>query len=321
MLYLTGIHQPRQLAGFRPDSWTGRRRRIALDLVDAIDRLDRPALREAMLARVVDVRGTFKRTYRDRFAAFDDRLVEMWCRHATQMPAAPDGAVHVLDVAVSDGATVPPLVDAFAGLTGGALRYTATDLDAGFVRLSRKGRPERRVIVTEAGGIVQIVVPPFLFTHRESRWLFPLNRTLRPAASRFAAELIADWRAGSSDVETAGILLLAPELRHRLETDPRVSFRAWDVLEPWHGEKAHCVRAMNVLNPGYFDAGGIARALGNLRDALAEGGLLALGSNEDAGSPVDGVICRRVASGLELLVTTGRGFRAPAALAGLLEPA
>ena len=46
---------------------------------------------------------------------------------------------------------------------------------------------------------------------------------------------------------------------------------------------------MNILNPGYFDEAGLARILTNLFDALAEGGLIALGSNENPGSPVDGV--------------------------------
>jgi hypothetical protein len=56
MIYLTGIHDARQLAGFDPTSWTGRRRRIAIDLIGDIDRMGNPAAREALFERIVDAR-------------------------------------------------------------------------------------------------------------------------------------------------------------------------------------------------------------------------------------------------------------------------
>jgi len=314
MLYLTGIHHSRQLAAFDPETWTGRRRRIAIDLIDDIDRLGQPAARAALFERIVDARGAFKRTYRDRFADFDALLVEAW----RAAPPASGSAVHVLDVAVSDGVTTLPLIEAVDRLTDGNFVFTATDLDGRYVKLWRKDRPEQRVIVTEAGQIVQIIRPPFLFTHRESRHLFPLNRLLRPAAERFASTLIADWQRGDNGVGCAEILLLSPELRQRMGTDARISFRAWDIFEPWPGETAHCVRAMNVLNPVYFDRAQLARAVRHLFEAVADGGLLAMGSNEDAGTTVDGIICRRTGDRLVPVSTTGAGFRAPAALAELL---
>jgi hypothetical protein len=77
---------------------------------------------------------------------------------------------------------------------------------------------------------------------------------------------------------------------------------------------------MNIMNPGYFDEAGLARILTNLFNATAERGLIALGSNENAGSPVDGVICRRTGNQLEMLATFGAGFRAASALAPFVTP-
>ena len=314
MLYLTGIHDAGQLPRFDPSTWVGIRRRIAIDLIDDIDRLGDPAVRVALFERIVDVRGAFKRTYPDRFAEFDARLIEAW---RAKPPA--NGTVHVLDAAVSDGSTSLSLMASVEKLTGGDFRFSATDLDGRYQRLSRKGAPQRRVIATPAGEIVQIVTPPFLFTHRESKLIFPVNRMLRPAAQRWADALVADWRRGDASVQARDILLLAPQLRHRVETDARVQFRAWDILEPWPGDKAHCVRAMNVLNHGYFDDAQMATVMRHLFDALADGGLIAMGSNEDAGTSVDGIVCRRVGDGLEAVESVGRGFRAPDVLARFLK--
>lgn len=316
MLYLTGIHDARQLQRFDPAAWPGTRRRIAIDLIDDIDRMGNTAVRVALLERIVDVRGAFKRTYPDRFAAFDRMVIEQW--RAEKLVARP---VHVLDAAVSDGVASLPLFDSFIAETGGELRFTATDLDGRYVRLRRLEAPHRRVILGAGEGIVQIILPPFLFTHRESRYLFPLNRLMRPSAERFARRLVADWKTGSGDVDAEEFLLLAPELRRRLESDKRLGFCAWDILEPWEGEKAHVVRAMNVLNHGYFDAEQMRRVVRNLFDALADGGLIAMGSNEDAGTPVDGIVSRKRGGKLVIVATSGNGFRAPDAIAPLLAAA
>lgn len=312
MLFITGIHDPRQLANLRVDTWLGRRRRIAIDLIDDIDRLGAPAAREALFERIVDARGAYKRTYRDRFAAFDAQVLE-----ALRAGPVPRGAFRVLDAGVSDGTTSLPLITLLDDLAGPDLQFTATDLDGRYVKVWRTAAPQRRIILSDRGEIVQVVMPPFLFTHRESRLLFPLNRMLRPRAMRFAEALAADWRQGAADVRSAEILLLNPELKQLIATDPRIAFRPWDILEPWAGGQAHAVRAMNVLNPGYFDAAQMRAVVRHLFDAVVDGGLLAMGSNQDAGSEVDGIIGRRRGHVLETVLVTGRGFRAPDALAGL----
>ncbi len=316
MLFLTGLHDARQLAGFDPSSWTGRRRRIAIDLIDDIDRLGDGKTRAALFERIVDARGAFKRTYRDRFAAFDALIIDCW-----QRSGLPTQNVRVLDAAVSDGSTSLALIVAVSALSAGRFAFTATDLDGRYLRICDEAAPQRRVIVSEAGQVVQIIVPPFLFTHRESRHLFPLNRLLRPAAQRFADRLLKRWRNRDPGIQTREILLFAPEFRQMLESDPCIEFRSWDILEPWQADKATCVRAMNVLNPGYFDAHQMRRAVCNLLDVVADGGILAVGSNDDAGTDVDGIVCRRRGARLEVLASTGRGFRAPDAIAPLIVQA
>jgi chemotaxis methyl-accepting protein methylase len=315
MLYLTGIHQPSQLARFDAATFLGRRRRIAVDLIDAIDATSNASARQAMFEQIVDARMVFKRTYPDRFADFDAALIEQCCQHLSG--ARP---LEVLDAAVSDGSTSLPLLERIDRLAGGNFEFVATDLDGRYLKVWRRGDERRRVILSDRGEIVQIVCPPFVFGHRGSRYLFPVNSLLKRSAERFARALLADRDRHDPGIATAEILLLQPDFRARIARDSRVRFRAWDILEPWQGQPAHCVRAMNTMNPGYFDETGLARILANLFDATAEGGLIAVGSNENPGSPVDGVICRRTGSQLAVLASFGTGFRAVAALAPFVAP-
>ncbi len=64
---------------------------------------------------------------------------------------------------------------------------------------------------------------------------------------------------------------------------------------------------MNLLNRSYFSDDQLATALGRARDSLAEGGWLAVGSNEEAGSAVDGAIYRLRGGRFERRFASGRG--------------
>lgn len=314
MLYLTGIHDASQLARFDASTFLGRRRRIAIDLIDAIDADANASARQAMFEQIVDSRMVFKRTYPDRFADFDKALIGHCRRHISGLRP-----LQVLDAAVSDGSTSLPLIDRIDELSNGEFHFTATDLDGRYLRVWRRGDERRRVILSDNGEIVQIIDPPFVFGHRGSRYLFPVNHILKRKAEQYARMLLADRDRDDPSISTAEVLLLSPDFRSRLARDTRLNFQAWDILEPWHGHVANCVRAMNILNPGYFGTAALVRIMTNLFNALADGGLIALGSNENAGSAVDGVICRRVGATLVVLETFGAGFRAPEALSPLLS--
>jgi chemotaxis methyl-accepting protein methylase len=311
MVALLGIHSPRQLARFRPDTWLGRRQLIAADLLPEIERTGDPRLRDAYFERFIDHRGAFKRTYANRFEEFDARAL-------SEVPDVPE--LHVLDVAVSDGSTTLSLIDRLERERAGRFRLTATDLDGRYLVLRPRAKSGRRVIVTETGEIVQIVLPPFVFGHRDHEHLrlFPLNRVMRRRADELARVLVSLWRQGNKDVAAEPLVVAHPEFRSRLVQDTRLIFKSWNILVSWPGEKANVVRAMNVMNPGYFSTAEQTLAFANLYAALADGGILAVGSNNGAGSAVDGAIYRRTGQGLVLLAETGAGCRCAAGAKPLL---
>ena len=312
MVAIFGIHDAKQLPRFRPNTFLGQRRLIAADLLDTIESQRSQSLRDAYFERFIDHRGAFKRTYRNRFADFDQRIAKHWRSDPDRAPKP-----HVLDVAVSDGSTTLDFADVLDKETAGAFTLQATDLDARYLVLREAAGAARRVVVAESGDIVQIVYPPFVFSQQRSAHskLFPVNALIRPAAEAFANALIAKWRSGDADVKISSIVVANPEFRKRLTDDVRLAFTSWNVLERWTAQTAHIVRAMNILNPGYFSAEQQVSVIEHLFDALNEGGLLAAGSNGDAGSEVDGAIYRKQGRKLAELEKTGAGLRCAAAVA------
>jgi chemotaxis methyl-accepting protein methylase len=311
-----GIHDVRQLQTFRPQSPADQHKQIAIDLIAEIERRSDGAIKDAFFERLVDSRGAFKRTYANRFADFDRLLIETWRAHALA-----ERPVRILDAAVSDGSTTLSLIDAFAAATDMQYRVQATDLDGRYWVLSDAHRSKRsRVIVTDGGEILQIIVPPFVLGHPrlDRRFRFPANKLVRLWGRRLAQRLIDAWRKGSPDVSVQPLVVANPEFRRRLETDSRVAFNSWNILEPWKGEQHHVVRAMNVLNPTYFTVAEQGTVLRGLPHATVDGGLVALGSNENQNTPVDGGIWQRRGERLRQLASSGKGFRCMDALKPLL---
>jgi CheR methyltransferase, SAM binding domain len=76
------------------------------------------------------------------------------------------------------------------------------------------------------------------------------------------------------------------------------------------------VRVMNVLNSSYFSDQDLARTVGRIFDSLGEGGLLVVGSNEEAGSQVRGAIYRKVNGGFAELARSGAAHDAHRAIVG-----
>jgi hypothetical protein len=69
------------------------------------------------------------------------------------------------------------------------------------------------------------------------------------------------------------------------------------------------VRAMNILHYGYFDSDSLYKIIGHIYNSLSLGGLFIEGSNENAGSPVEGGIYRKTARGFELVLFPEKSSR------------
>jgi len=137
--------------------------------------------------------------------------------------------------------------------------------------------------------------------------LYPVNRIVRETLlHRQIPTLLARLGAGDPAIRVTSIRLIAPDCLRLTETDPRFTFERYDMLQP-ATRRFDVVRAMNILNRGYFTDSEMLTALTHVHASLREGGLFVTGSNQDEDSVVDGAVYRRVGASLQMRWFSGSG--------------
>jgi hypothetical protein len=271
----------------------GRVRQAAVTLLNAIGgEPDADTLRERLLLELSDDRGAYKRTYRNRFAEFDEAAAA-----CVEGRWTADEPLRVLDCGISDGRTA---IDFFRrlGQTFGSLDYLGTDYDPFLTAISRDGVT---VVVSSKLEAVQMIRPPFVFNYRKpERWVpYPVNRWLfQRLQSRVFPLTLEDAERGSP------ICLFCDEAIALSKEDERFRLGQHDVLAKPAG-RFHVVRMMNLLNATYFTADEFREIAENVRASLIEGGIFVAGSNQDAGSEVAGAVMRFDGGGFTVLRDTG----------------
>jgi hypothetical protein len=305
-MFKFGIFKKAQLTPHGLAGFVNSRKFIALDLYDALDDLpatEREAIQERMLGRFSVRSGVLKYTHARRFEDFDALSLA-----AIEGSFARARQILVHDIGVSDGRSSCGLYDRLNRSYGGRLNFMASDY-APFLYVLRKERSKSRIIIDEQDHLLQIVTPPFVFivVRPESRKLYPLNHLMRYLATMFYARpLLKAYKAGEPGIERTRVALLCGECRTLVAKAGNFRFRQYDVLSgPL--DRFDVIRAMNVLNKGYFSDAQLSLALGNIALSLNDGGLFITGSNTAQGSTVDGAIYRKNVDRMERLQTSGKG--------------
>lgn len=245
---------------------------------------DGTELAEQVLDWFADDRGAYKRTYQKRFVEFDNAALGVMQQRFT-----PDEALVLHDLGVSDARTA---CDFFALVAGAypKLNYFASDYAPG-VEIVQVG--DATVAYSLDGAPVEVAWPPFVHSvHRHENFLFyPFNYLHRRLA--FATLLP---KADELRRQGAGkpLALWSPRAVTLEKSDPRFHLLRHDLTKPLPGRGVSVVRAMNVLNEGYFTGEQLVAAGTHFLDALVEGGLLIAGRNGDPDSPVVGAIYESV---------------------------
>jgi len=278
-----GIHT---LEGLRADlaGRPGRRvRQVAIPLLSVIgDEPDSDKLRERVLLELADDRGAYKRTYRKRFDVFDEKAGEL-----IRDRFSCDGPLSVLDCGISDGRTA---VDFFQTLAEAfyELKYLGTDYDP-FVKAVRDGAVT--VVFSSKNEPIQLIRPPFVFNLKQielERWSrYPVNRILVGALRR---RHVPAMLKQIEESHSGGTIALFSDLATKLAAhDQRFCLDSYDVLQSPPG-RYDVIRMMNLLNPTYFSEAEFDRIITNVGSGLVDGGLFVIGSNQDAGTEVEGGI-------------------------------
>ena len=299
----TGIHHRKQLIRARLEASWGRRKFVSIELYPEIadEGADSEWLRQHTLARFALANGTYKTTYASRFPEFDRNTL----RIIRQVFPAPE-RLEVHDLAVSDGRTSVEFFGALSEEYGDRVRFRASDSDPRVFVLRHPGARTRAVVDAD-GNLLQIVSPPFVFNvpKSESRLLYPLNHLLRWRLNETSVRrLLRDPNAERRAVE-----LVHPSCARLSASDPRFELVRHDIAQPAYAV-FDVVRAMNILNPSYFERAAMERISGLLCESVAPGGLLVTGSNLEPGSTVEGSVFLKEGSGMRELWAAGQGSTA-----------
>jgi hypothetical protein len=296
----TGIYKPSQIkGGLKFGSLFGGGKRLSITLLDQV--LDKPnaeELAERILLLFADERGAYKRTYAKRFEEFDSTVL---CFLENVFDK--QSLLFVHDVGVSDARTSADFFQKASRIFAN-VQFTASDFDP-TVYVLEQGK--LRVTISSAGKVLEIVWPPFVFNaiRGDSYKHYPLNHLVRFIIHRFkVSPLLRDYELGK--VKARELLLFTPAAVNLSRKDPRYTLGQHDLLQPFK-DQSHVIRAMNILNPSYFSNEEFSRVLKNIHKGLADGGLLITGSNEGAGSPVNGGLYMKRNKAFEKLWQSGEG--------------
>ena len=310
-MFKTGIYDLSQLTDSpRFNSLLGKKRVISIALYNQIlHASNADALAERILDTFSDERGAYKRTYSKRFETFDAQLLRMLAeRNNIEYPLV------VADVSVSDGRTACDLFETLAPQFP-ELEYLASDFSPQ-VFVVRKGRFS--LAVSRQYNIVEMTWPPFVLSalKPETPYYYPVNAAVRLLVHRLIAKpLLAQYKAGN--IGACEIQLFSARALNLARNDPRFHLGDQNILEPITLPKpAHLLRAMNVLNATYFNHDDMKVILTNFHKALRPDGWLVAGSNEDAGSVVNGGIFRKTTGGFEKIWHSGNGLEREAEITG-----
>jgi hypothetical protein len=278
----TGIWRREQLG--RRRSILGRPRAISYGLL----RPEHPgaeetALFEDLVAHLRLASGVYRTTRRDRFRAADARLVERVVnRFGTR-----ELSVH--DCAVSDGLASTELATALATRIA-QVTFTASDQFLCLVECRRAGDASIYILQPDGQGL-QAIRPPFVvsLTTPEPP-LYPVNRLIQRSALlqlKTVGPLVRrlKWPDPlSPDTQTIGqwsfqqLPLIHPHTAEFRARHHWFNLAVHSVLDPWRAP-VHLVRAMNVLQEGYFDHDAITVAAAAAWRSLIPGGLWFVGRN------------------------------------------
>jgi len=275
----------------------GREKKVSITLYDqVIEEKNADELAERILLLFADERGAYKRTYQKRFEDFDKVVSE-----CLQTSFDKKKSLIFHDVAVSDGRTALDFFEKIS-LDFTKIEYVASDYNPK-VYVIQEGKC--KVTLSHSGKILEILFPPFVFNviKRDSIRHYPLNHLIKFVVERFIAiPLVKKYHL--KKIHAKELLLFAPRVLNAARNDLRFTLQQHNLLEPFCNS-AHVIRAMNVLNPSYFSETEFLKVLKHIYEGLKDQGIFITGSNQEAGSIVDGCIYKKNKGGFEKIQVSG----------------
>lgn len=271
----------------------GREKNISISLYKQLNKIDnigeKTKYAEIILNRFNTDRNVIKRTYRDRFNNFDSLSIN-------KIHEQGYNSISILDLAISDGrASCFFLEQALLKLQN--FQYTGSDIHINYYLNKIDAGSKSFIITDEDQKIIEIVHPPFVWNmaRTEGRFYFINNLLKNHYLKKARTSFLNNKFAFKEKIE-----IIHPDYQTLLTKSKDFRIRKHDLFDLIPG-KYSVIRAMNILHTGYFDRDRLSSILNNIYNGLEMDGLLIEGSNENAGSPVDGAIYKKYEKGFKMV--------------------
>jgi|ERR1035437_44302 hypothetical protein len=289
----TGIYKFDQLNRDGLKDVFGKVKNISIYLYQKINQIDnvekRTKYAELILNRFNSDRNVIKRTYKNRFNYFDRLSI---IKILEQKPER----ISIFDIAISDGrASCFFLEQSLEQLQN--FNYIGSDIQINYYLNKKEKNSKSYIILDENKKILEITRPPFVWNlaRTEGDFYFINNLLKNFFLKRAKAALLNNQFKYQEKIE-----LLHPDFKILLAKDTRFKIQRYNLFEKIAG-KYSAIRAMNILHPGYFGKDQLYLILNNIYNGLELNGLLIEGSNENAGTSVEGAIYKKYENGFILL--------------------
>ena len=297
----SGIYKLDQLRGANTLDIFGKEKNISIkiynDLLQTRDEKQYEELSELILNRFNTHSNAIKRTYRNRFNAFDLNCI-------SNIKEANFEKVKIHDLAISDGRAscffLENVINSFK-----EPHYTGSDI-AMYYQLYKTPNSQNNYIITdEHGSIIEITIAPFVWNiARKEGKLYFLNNLLKNYFLKKYATLLKRGDLKLSEK----INITDKEFTQLIQSNSNFSLKNYNLFES-DPSTYNVIRVMNILHFGYFKEEQLQLILNNIYNSLEENGLLIEGSNEDAGSAVEGSIYKKTKFGFTLVVEAEKKSR------------
>lgn len=279
----------------RPHTLLGRKRHVSFLLLRELASTLQvsPEEYDHLVEHACMANGVWKLTRRGRLRMLDDAVIDILEERYT-----PRTSLVVCDLAASTGVTSVEFAHALNMRF--AVRFIASDLYRDLIAVCSRQWPIA-IVFDRFGKEVQYVLGRFVFpgtgapaesaVYPINHWLKALVRRAFAPGARNAFNKVVPARLGpfqSVDIDGYEIVklpMLAGETLTAIAAREGFSFEEWSILEPIP-ERAHVVRAMNILTRDHFPDEQRVRAIANCVRAVLPGGLFIVGASPDPESTV-----------------------------------
>ena len=284
-MYKSGVTNKESLLKNR--NWLGREKKVAIPLV--LSQLEVQPDNEAIntIFNEVLIGGTYKMTKKNRFSQINHQIISVIKRYYNTI----NEKISIHDLAVSNGITSIEFFDDLRA-TGINIDFLSSDYFTHIYIIRLKGQKWQTVLDSNFN-LLQYFGYGFVLSEPESKFdvinrllLRILNKHLLLKAQNLIRQVLTDTdeyqhvEIKTSQGDIIRVPLVHPNCINKIDTHENFLFKRHDLFSETK-EKFDVIRAMNILNIGYFPEEMLKQAARSIFQSFREKGVFIVGRSHD----------------------------------------